>query len=341
MGLEAVTQNQRSPEPGEVLGVTHWDMIGDGLSLAVAPRHVVRWDDFTKVAPDFSIALDGYVFGRPRFDRSGPYLNLNHHEEVDRLGTRSTCAQVMVNLRQGLPNVFVDEGSPRMNIFVNDPDQDVCVSVWLLRHHREILNTRREAFVNKLVLVEDMLDTTAGAFPFKATEPIVQELTWIFDPYAQARASGALLRADGAEMAAINAAVGERITQYSHRKSERMALDTRYEQLGGGDDWMLIHEIGPGARTALFHSGCLAFVSACELEGGRYKYSIGKMSPLVHFPIEELYGVLNSFEGIPGDAIDRWGGGDIIGGSPRKAGSRLSPNEVERIINRYLKMIAS
>lgn len=341
MALEVSAANSPSPDrdPSEVLGVTHWDMIGEGISLAVAPGHVVRWNDFIRCAPHFSIALDGYVWGRPQFDRSGPYLNLNHHEEVDPLGTRSTCAQVMLHLRKGLLRTFLDEGKPRMNIFVNDPDQDVCVAVWLLCHYPEFVSTRRERFVNKLVLLEDLLDTTAGAYPVKVSSPIIQELTWIFDPYVQARASGALYRADGAQMAAIIGEVGERITRFTFRKAERMKLDTRYERIGGGDNWFMIRESGSGARTALFHSGCLAFVSVCDLESGRYKYTIGKMSPLVQFPIEELYGVLNDFEGISEDSTDRWGGGSIIGGSPRKSGSRLSPSEIERVINRYIRAI--
>jgi hypothetical protein len=34
---------------------------------------------------------------------------------------------------------------------------------------------------------------------------------------------------------------------------------------------------------------------------------------------------------------DIWGGSNIIGGSPRVNGSRLSPKEVETIINEFLK----
>lgn len=59
------------------------------------------WESFVATKPPFSIALDGYVSTGPRFDATGPYLNANHHEEVDRLSTRATCAQILMALRQG------------------------------------------------------------------------------------------------------------------------------------------------------------------------------------------------------------------------------------------------
>jgi hypothetical protein len=44
---------------------------------------------------------------------------------------------------------------------------------------------------------------------------------------------------------------------------------------------------------------------------------------------------LNQAEGL-GGALDRWGGGDTIGGSPRVKGSALAPAEVEKLINAEL-----
>ena len=322
----------------DTLRVTHREPLGDGIELWVAPRHVISMRDFKRHAPAYSIALDGYVHGKPEFDPSGPRLNLNHHEEVDRLGTRATCEQVLINLKQGLLNCFQSHGGPRVNICVNDSDQDVSLSVWLLKNHERVSFNRSEPLITRLVSVEGLLDTTAGAYPFDPKSEVVRELNWIFDPYTQSRISGRLFTATGADMAATIAAVGERITRYSIGRGEKLALDTRYDRIGGGPEWSLVREIGPGARTALFQSGCFAFVSANDAGNGRYKYSIGKMSPFVRFPILALYDVLNKCEGIADNCADRWGGGDIVGGSPRGAGSKLAPAEIEQIVNGYLRM---
>lgn len=75
-----------SPQAGKHtidLGVTHRETLVTGVQLFVAPRHVMKWDHFVQASPSFSIALDGYVHGAPRFDSKGPRLNLNHHKDVD------------------------------------------------------------------------------------------------------------------------------------------------------------------------------------------------------------------------------------------------------------------
>lgn len=59
------------------------------VELVVQPEQApLRGEEFVTTSPPLSIALDGYVWGSPRFDESGPRLNCNHHEEVDRLATR-------------------------------------------------------------------------------------------------------------------------------------------------------------------------------------------------------------------------------------------------------------
>lgn len=66
---------------------------------------------------------------------------------------------------------------------------------------------------------------------------------------------------------------------------------------------------------------------------GRWAYVLGCTSPFVPFDVHALLRTLNEAEGA-GKA--RWGGSDLVGGSPRVRGSKLSPREVERIINGLL-----
>jgi len=54
------------------------------------------------------------------------------------------------------------------------------------------------------------------------------------------------------------------------------------------------------------------------------------------FPLERIYDALNNAEGLSSPE-NCWGGSTIIGGSPRKTGSRLSPEKIQQVINDCIK----
>ncbi len=322
----------------EPISEIHREKLNEGITLFVAPKKVVKWPEFIDNYPPFSIALDGFVFGRPQFSPNGPHGSFNHHEEVDRLGTRATCSQVLVALKQGLLDTFCINAQPLVNIFVNDPDHDTALSVWLLKNHSRITSPRREPLIHRLVRLEDLLDVTAGAYPIDPNSEVLQEISWIFEPYANARSAGKIFQMSGREMAQLISNVGDRITEYSYGRGSKIELDTTYEQIGGGKNWKMIREIGSHARTAVYSDGIRAFVSVRENEDSSFTYSIGKMSPYVNFPITDLYTFLNYAEGLVSESANSWGGSDIIGGSPRMTGSKLNPKELEQIINRIISI---
>jgi len=306
------------------------------VELIVRPREVVRWEEFLNF-PGYAIALDGYVYGPTRFSPKGPHLNLNHHEEVDRLSTRSTSAQVMVIAKMGiLRRRFKKNGSFFAQVYVNDPDQDTAMAVWLLRNYERITGLRSEPLINRLTFAVDMLDATAGCYPFDPESKVYGDVAWIFKPYTEARLSGHLTSMNAGEMEAVIDAVGKRIDDYTLGKGEQHQLDNRYERLIEGDDWTLVREIGPDARTKMFLDGIHSFVSLRVREDGVNIYSIGSLSPCEDFPLDILYDALNAEEGILSGDTDRWGGGNTIGGSPRLRGSKLSPKEVAEVINEAL-----
>ncbi len=303
------------------------------IELVVTPRRVLSWEQFVAVEPAFTIALDGAVSGPPRFDDRGPRLNLNHHEGVDRLSTRSTSGQVMICVKQGLFETFRDPAGPRARILVNDPDQDTSLAVWLLANHERISGTRSEPLLSRLCFAADVLDATAGAYPFEPESELMWQLAWIFQPYWEPRLSGELVTMSASDMEAVIKAVGERIEAYSSGKGGRLRPDTEYEVLHHGAGWVLVKELGAHARTRMFHDGIRAYVTVREGPAEHFTYSIGKMSHFVPFPLERLYDELNQAEGIPAEASDRWGGGNTIGGSPREQGSRIPPAKLARILD--------
>ena len=306
------------------------------IRVYLEPRVVIQWQDFINSKPPFSIALDGYVKGPPRFLIQGPYANFNHHEGVARIATRSTCAQVYYYIRLGLLDTFQKNGEPNARVYINDVDQDVCLSCWLLKNSTKLERLRFDNVLVQLILFEDILDASAGAYPINPDNPQIRRQAWIYEPYTQARMDGSIYRMSKKEMKDILRSVCARIDAAIDGRSGEIELDTRFEKIGGGPGWQLIDEQGPYARTKLFSEKIKAYVALVENKEDRYAYTIGKMSPFVTFPLERIYSALNKAEGLSSQE-NCWGGSAIIGGSPRKTGSRLSPEKVQKVINACIK----
>ncbi len=296
----------------------------------------MSWANFCREKPGYSIAIDGYVAEAPRFNPRGPWANLNHHEGVDRLATRATCAQALLVVRQGLFLTFADDrNNPDATIYRNDCDEDVCLTSFILQNQPLAYSTMNPA-LNRLVFMEDMLDSTAGNYPFPRDLSTLQELMWVFRPYHAFRASGQLDRRNAGEFDDIITSVGLRIMAYIVGKAEKVELDTSYQKIGGGTGWTLVAETGANARLGVVNDGIGAFVSVRVRTDGRHVYSIGRTSQFVPFPLPKIMGALNRAENNPNDS---WGGSNIIMGSPRVAGSMLNPDTVTRIIEQCCRSI--
>ena len=305
------------------------------IHLHVHPGVTVEWEEFRNNYPTHSIALDGFVAGAPAYDTVGPYANFDHHHGVSRLATRSTSMQVVVAIGLGLFDVFKKDDMPFANVFVNDCDQDVCLSYYLLIHADLIHQIRIENEIAKLIIFEDFLDTTAGAYPININRPIVRKQAWVFELYDRARAAGQLSSMSADQMRELIFQTSERISQLAKGEAHECELDTSYREIGGGKGWKMIQERGVYARTKLYSDGIRAFVSVRECEPGRYSYVIGRMSPFINFPLDKIFLSLNEIESRVGSS-DCWGGSDTIGGSPRKTGSSIPPEQIEEVINKLI-----
>lgn len=306
------------------------------VNLNVDPTIVpMTWKQYCKSYSTHSIAIDGFVIGGPNWqgtNEGGPRANFNHHENVDRLATRATCAQVLMAIRHGLFNQFRDSnGSILINIDSNDCDHDVCTTIALLRHSHMVDNAIAPS-VNRLVDMVDKLDTTAGAYPFSPDLPFLEELAWIFEPYSIFRLNGGLDNRNGNEYISIINDVENRILSSIVGKGKVIPLDTRYEVLQSGNGWVSVKEIGGNARTAMFHDGIRAYVAPRERNDGGYTVTLGRMSAYVDFDLDALYYNLNKEEGLL-DSNDKWGGSNTVGGSPRVKGTSLSLEIIYKVIN--------
>ena len=300
------------------------------VKLLMQPgRPPMSWRRFCQISNPYSIAFASYVNEGPRFDPDGPRMNCNPHEGVDRLATRATCAQTLLAIRQGLFKSFTtDEGELRIDAYFNDCDQDVCVTWFLLNQGCLVSNVMSPA-LNRLVMMEDMLDSTAGAYPFPTHLPLLQKLAWIFEPYTQFRSSGELYKKDPASYTRVVTDVELRIMRYILDGGGTLPLDTRYEVIGSRKHWTIVREIGAHARTAMFADGINSFISARELPGNAMAYVMGLMSPFIRRPVAKIIAALNDAEQC---GEDRWGGSNTIWGSPRVSGSKLPLSDIIRIV---------
>jgi hypothetical protein len=289
----------------------------------------IGWSRFRRTHPYYSIALDGYVRGRSKYDPDGPWLTLDHHEDVDRLSARATCSQMLLCLRQGLLEAFRDSRGPYARVFANDCDEDVCVSWYLLANPTAAcLPSHRR--LERLVRAADWLDTTAGGLVHPLDETLMREMSWIFAPYRQARLQGALDRFDVGDYRRVIDAVTRRIGEHVAERGGANVLDTRFERLGGSESWALVREIGASARSGMVAAGIRAYVSVRPRADGAWSYTVARVSPFVPFDVQHIFARLNEAEP-PGQG--RWGGSSLVGGSPRLKGSTLTPREVERIVS--------
>ncbi|WP_145087560.1 hypothetical protein [Anatilimnocola aggregata] len=161
----------------------------------------------------------------------------------------------------------------------------------------------------------------------------MSELAWVFAPYRQAKLEGTLDQPQAALQRSIIDQVGQRIGDHLAGKGQLLPLDTRYERIGGGKGWALVHEIGPQSRAGMVADGIRAYVSVRPLANGAWSYAIGRVSPFVPFDVPAILYEFNVTEDF---RRGRWGGGNLVGGSPRHHGSALSPQEITEIVNRIV-----
>ena len=304
------------------------------IILKAEPNVVKTWEDFKKENAPFAIALDGYVKGKTQCDVKGPYQNFNHHEEVDRLFTRSTCSQVQIGMKQGLFNLFSRDNRPYAEVYVNDPDQDTCLAVWLLRNPDKVLRVE-DKIINRLIQLEDLLDATGGTYPVSPSDSMMKKIAWIFENYTNARMKNSLHKISPSDMGKIIDDTGRRISDYWFGRGDEIDLDRRYEEIYKDNYFTMIKEVGPYARNKLAEDGINVYVMANKREDGNFSYVIGRISPYVdYFDHREISKALNEKEGIQekGNA-DSWGGGSTIIGSPRVKGSQINPDEMQKILS--------
>ena len=302
------------------------------LRLVCRPGRTVTWKKFQEY-PTRSIALDGYCSGRPQATKDGLRININHHEDVDRFATRSSCDQALILVKMGLYERLQEDGEPSATIYVNDCDQDVAFATYVLLHP----NHADRPKLKQLIRLEDLLDMSAGLYPVRKRWALMRQLNWITEEYTELRTHGKLSSLSADEMEAVILRMHRRIRAALFGRVKEMDIDTRFERLEEHDGWTLIIERGKQARLGMAEAGIKAYVTVMEAGDKRWRYALGRLSPFIPFPIQEICAALNEAEGIGRRDIDRWGGSENSGGSPRRTGSALTPDMVAAVVDDCLR----
>ena len=299
-----------------------------GVKMFYSPGKETTRNNFLKTYPPFSIAIDGYVPGKTVFQKqieSGPRLIIDHHpppaerdnkelgEENDRLIYRSTCEQTYIYLRQRFfSNHFQNKNKQtNINIFFNDIDEDVALTLWLLLNRERVKKYGRDLKTLLLVTETGVKDTLGGSFsltdegikhPDSSEED--ERLKWTFfrceqmkhDPYFRNLSPKGICRF-------ILEATWYRIKAYKKGESGRLKLDGRYEVLWEDKlhNWLLVTEPGHESRVQMINDGVQAIVSVIRERKWtenypHYDYTLLRLDEGSSFPLDIIFSKLNQIE---------------------------------------------
>lgn len=292
--------------------------------------------------PKRTIFLDGAYTEAPFFDNEALQYSLDHHAGCVRSFTLATCEQAVVMLLEGLP---LDEGDWR--IYVNDPDLDALLAAWVLLNHGALTASDNEFLRHAMpfIRVEGTID--AHGLDMDLLTALPQD---VYDAHKR--------HIDGLrELENKYKAAGEWQTidfhQYScnllHELDRALFLPEQLAQL------VQINEVTRRplrrnkfailcrSRDGIYQVERLLKqrygkqLGVIVLDQGNGRFTLRQIDPFLQRSLHDVYPQLNEREAnnsASAEPDNHWGGSDIIGGSPRKAGSNLQGEEILRIVQR-------
>lgn len=332
-----------SPKIVQVLKKTVQELLPQKsqFNIIAKPWKVINWEEFKHQTPTCSIALDGYVFGAPTYDSNWLNINFNHHEWVDRLSTRCTASQVFIAIKQWLSQSLKQNWTTHYNIYLNDPDQDTCLAVRLLKNYKIIewidMPFEEDKRLRILLSVEDMLDVTWWCYRVDPDSSIMKKIAWIFKPYTDARSSWIVNSLDQESTMKIIDKVCDRIDLYIQWNAKEIELDTRYNIEWNFTWWTVFQEIWTYSKLKLINEWKEFLISFIKNQDGSYRYTLLKKSPFIPISLGSLYDLLNNFESKDKNSFDCWGWSNIVWWSPRVSWSRISPKQMIEIVDEFCK----
>ncbi len=312
------------------------------LSCLEAPNLSVRIErgknvqgSVARKSPDRTIYLDGAAQGEPFMDHEKQVYNLDHHEGCVRSFTYSTCEQAVVMVRKGL-----NLSEKNWVIWANDPDLDTVLAIWVLLNHIHI--KRGNPYILKEILpilrLEGIIDGLGlelqdlVAFPEQLHRETSQKIAHLRSKELELKEQGRWSEID--------------FTEYTLRILNK--IDSFVFHAEDFRDFKGVQEL---ARVDLTEKSSAVAYSAdmgiyemedyfnrvygtkpgvILLQKSPGVYTLRKSDLFLPLDMMQVYDWLNRNDrSVDGrDPDNRWGGSTEIGGSPRKTGSLLAPDEV-------------
>ncbi len=288
-----------------------------------------------RTSPPGTIFLDGAAQGEPFLDPDRAVYNLDHHEGCVRLFTLATCEQAMVLIRKR-----IDLRKRDFSVFANDADLDTVLAIWVLLNHLRLTaeDPRARQAIMPLLRLEGSIDALGLELQDLCALPP--------DLLARTRAQMQELRAQ--ELALQAEGRWEKIDLLPYVARQLQVID---RLVYPPEEFEGVAEIEELARRELAR-GSLAVV--CRSKAGIYEverqlrrvhgerlgvialqktpasYSLRQVDPALPGTLELVYTRLNLVDPASDGSRsgNRWGGSDEIGGSPRAAGTRLTPAQI-------------
>jgi membrane protease YdiL (CAAX protease family) len=299
--------------------------IEHGLTFTAAAAHK---------AAEGSIFLDGVAQGPPFLDAERRVFNLDHHADCVRQFTLSSCEQALVLVRRGL-----DLRERSWTLYANDPDLDTVLALWVLLNAMHVAdNSQVRSAIAPLVRVEGAIDVHGrdrvdlAALPPETLGRALAQLDDLLRAEQAARRGGSWERVEplvfaAEQLRALDRAVfpAEYFEGFRHVEALARAelSDHRVAVVCRSDRG--IYEAEEDLKR--IYGKRLGIVA---LQKEPHVYTLRQVDAFLPGNLERAYAQLNILDPAvrSGSGRNRWGGSAEIGGSPRRSGTRLSPQEI-------------
>lgn len=282
-----------------------------------------------------AIFLDGAGEGGPLLDTERQVYNLDHHEGCVRAFTLATCEQALVLVRKGL-----DLRGREWTVYANEPDLDTVLAIWVLLNFMRINGDNPEVrrAITPLVRLEGNIDVHGlelkelCGFPEEELAAAFEQLERLRRREVAVKESGRWGEMDVLEYTAdLLRAIDELVYTAEEFAGDAEVEELARTELPGGSlavvcraDSQIYAVEGYLRRLFGERLGIIA------LQKDPATYTLRQVNPFQPASLERAYEHLNQIDRAAGHrgSGNRWGGSAEIGGSPRKTGTRLTPEEL-------------
>lgn len=280
------------------------------MEVILQQGRCIEWSEFCAL-PGPVVALDGFVAGPSRFSRT--HMTFDHHDDCNRLVTRTTAEQVFRALVGGCP--LLDED---FTVYISEVNPGVALAVWTLMHWDNIPSGTAAARLRSLIEVEAVLNSTNGV-PAGLSDIDLAHFAWLFESWVDLQTG----RSDD-HFAALEGMLSRIGDTVQGAVSGCRNISHTYNILGRVGDVVVVEELHPFARAVLALEGESLFVSVRNDSSGGKILRFGALNPWACVDMESVYKKLNAIEGVE----LAWGGNDSIGGSPKLLETSINPMDV-------------